>query len=158
MSGEQETIQVFLRAHTDFNFLDHSLTWRSQNHRTVWVWKGPPKTISSNSPATRWAILNLMHVTHMRIQDWSLYLLESASIFSWSWAPEELPAGLTGSYTYSSLVQLRNSPLGFLLKERGMKWVRCNPLKITQTTISRCLKRWSSIYQIIKLDQKHERK
>lgn len=40
MSGEKETIQVFLSAHTDFNPLDHSLTGSSQNHRTVWVLEG----------------------------------------------------------------------------------------------------------------------
>lgn len=142
----------------NFIFLDHSLTGRrSQNHRTVWVWKEPLKTILSNTPATSWAILNLMFVTGLHIWDWSLYLFEAASIFAWSWALEELPAGLTGNYTYSSLVQLMNSPLGFLLKESRMEWVRCNPHKITQTTISRSLKLWS-ICQIVKLDQKHERK
>lgn len=158
MSGDQETIQVFLSANTDFNFLDHSLTGRSQNHRTVWVWKGAPKNISSNTPATSWAILNLMLVTGTHIRAWSLYLLESASTFAWSWALGESPAGSTGNYRYSSLVQLMNSPLGFLLKESGMKWARCSPLKITQTTTSRCLKLWSSRYQIVKLDQKYERK
>lgn len=63
-----------------------------------------------------------MLVTATHVWDWSLYLLESALIFAWSWALEELPAGLTGNYMYSSLVQLMNSPLGFLLKKRGMKW------------------------------------
>lgn len=52
------------------------------------------------------------------LQGWSLYLLETALASSWSWAPEEWPAMLTGSYKYSSWIQLMSSPLEVLLSKK----------------------------------------